>query len=578
MERILGDEKMSELKYNIDYEDSYKSKYEDNILTIKIKDRVMHIKKGTSLYKIVRENFHDVKSVILAKVNGEYFELTDTLEREGNFETVGLENSIGNKTYERTLQFVLIKSVYDVFKNSEVIVEHSVGKAIYGEINKDIPLSEQDIVKIKNRMIEIINMDIPIKKIKLAKQRALNIFTSYKMQDKVKLLKHIDAEYVNLYELDGRYDYFYGPMAYSTGVLKLFDLIYYDRGFLLIYPDKKDPKVLPKIVEYKKLNRIFSETKKWHNILEVSDVGSLNDKVIGSNMPYLIRVAEALHEKKIAYIADMISNRDEVKVVLISGPSSSGKTTFSKRLAIQLGVNGYKPLPISLDDYFVDRKYTPRDENGNYDFESIYALDLGLFNKNLQMLMDGNEVELPTFNFKTGHREWVGRRVKLPPNGIILIEGIHGLNEMLTSSIPSENKFKIYISALTQLNLDNHNRIATTDVRIIRRIVRDYISRGYNGEDTLRMWPSIKKGEEKNIFIFQENADVMFNSTLVYELCVLKKYALHELKKIKKTSDVYCESVRLISFLNFFKSVDEDLVPDNSILREFIGGSCFYKY
>ncbi|WP_446899883.1 nucleoside kinase [Clostridium sp. LBM24168] len=540
--------------------------------------KVIDLKKGTNLYKIFKDNYDDSKLALLVKINGKYFEFTDSLNEGGIFEPIDLTDPVGSRTYERTLQFVLIKAVYDLFDDSEVIIEHSLGKAIYGEIKKTNPLSEKDIIKIKEKMKEIINKDIPINKVRVTKNRALEIFKKYNMIDKVKLLNHINTDCVNLYELNGLYDYFYSSMAYSTGVLQLFDLMYYDSGFLLIYPDKDNPEVLPQFVEYKKLNRIFIETKKWHNILEVSDVGSLNDKVINNDIVYMIRVAEALHEKKIAYIADMISERNSIKVVLIAGPSSSGKTTFSRRLAIQLGVNGYKPLTISLDDYFVERKYTPLDENGNYDFESIYALDLKLFNQNLQMLMEGKEVELPGFNFRSGHREWSGQKVILPQNGIILIEGIHGLNEILTSSILPRNKFKIYISALTQLNLDNHNRIATTDVRIIRRIVRDYISRGYNGEDTLKMWPSIKKGEEKNIFIFQENADVMFNSTLVYELCVLKKYALQELRKIKKTSDVYCEALRLISFLNFFKSVDEDFVPDNSILREFIGGSCFYKY
>ena len=274
----------------------------------------------------------------------------------------------------------------------------------------------------------------------------------------------------------------------------------------------------------------------------------------------------------------MISERKDVKIVLIAGPSSSGKTTFARRLGIQLRVNGLMPMPLGLDDYFVDREHTPKDENGEFDFESIYALDLELFNKNLQSILQGRETEIPSYNFKTGKREWNGNKIKLPKNGILIVEGIHGLNEILTSSIPKKNKFKIYISALTQLNLDNHNRIATTDVRIIRRIVRDYLSRGYGGEETLKMWPSIRRGEEKNIFVFQENADVMFNSTLVYELCVLKRFALDELNKIEHSSPVYYEALRLKSFLHFFKDVNTDFVPDNSILREFIGGSCFYKY
>ena len=289
-------------------------------------------------------------------------------------------------------------------------------------------------------------------------------------------------------------------------------------------------------------------------------------------------VSEALHEKKIAQIADMINERKETKVVLIAGPSSSGKTTFANRLSVQLRVNGHVPIPISLDDYFVDREHTPKDENGEYDFESVYSLDLELFNSNLSGLLKGEEVEIPSFNFKKGEREWVGHKLTLPSNGILLIEGIHGLNPILTSSILDKQKFKIYISALTQLNLDNHNRIATTDIRRVRRIVRDYLSRGYGAEETLKMWPSIRRGEERNIFVFQEEADVMFNSTLVYELCVLKRYALEELDKISPDSSVYLEASRLKSFLGFFKEIDKDYVPMNSILREFIGGSVFYKY
>lgn len=569
---------MEEIGFNFEVNNGI-SKNCNNKLKIKIENKVRYVKKGTNLYKIFKDNYEPQNiPVTLVKINGKYFEFTSPLEEDGDFEPVNITDNMGNRAYERTLQFVLIRAAYDIFKDKKLIIEHSLDKNIFGEIIKDTPLNEDEIIKIKNRMSEIIEKDIPINKIRVTKKKAIDIFIEYDMPDKVKLINNLSSPEVSLYELDGRYDYFYGPMAYSTGVLKLFNLIQYNSGFLLMLPNKNNPEALPKFLEYKKLTKIFNETKQWNNILGLSDVGSLNYKVQNNKIFYMIRIAEALHEKKIAYIADMISKRESTKVVLISGPTSSGKTTFSKRLAIQLGVNGHVPVPISLDDYFVDREHTPKDEDGNYDFESIYALDLKLFNKHLQMLMNGEEIELPSFNFKNGCREWNGKKRKLPENGIIIIEGIHGLNEVLTSSIPKENKFKIYISALTQLNLDNHNRIATTDVRIIRRIVRDYMSRGYSAEDTLRIWSSVKKGEEKNIFVFQENADVMFNSTLVYELCILKKYALKEINKISETSDVYFEALRLKSFLNFFKDVDEELVPDNSILREFIGGSCFYKY
>ena len=420
--------------------------------------------------------------------------------------------------------------------------------------------------------------NIKINKIIVPRTEAIRIFSDYKMIDKVKLLRSVNFQEVKLYEINGKYDYFYGTMAYSTGVLKLFDVMYYDEGFILRYPNESSPSLIPPFVEYKKLSKIFYETEKWGNILGVGDVGSLNEKVLDGEIIDIIRVSEALHEKKIAYIADMIKAKEDVKLILIAGPSSSGKTTFAKRLGIQLRVNGYIPQSISLDDYFLDREFTPKDENGNYDFETIKALDIELFNKTLEDLFKNETVEIPHFDFKTGKREWKGDMVKLPQNGILVVEGIHGLNEELTHYISKDNKFKIYISALTQLNLDNHNRIATTDVRILRRIVRDYLSRGYGGEETLKMWPSIKRGEEKNIFVFQEEADVMFNSTLVYELCILKKYALLELSKIDESSPVYYEALRLKSFLNFFKEVDTKYIPDNSILREFIGGSCFYEY
>ncbi|WP_163192004.1 nucleoside kinase [Clostridium thermarum] len=515
---------------------------------------------------------------ILGKVNNNYLELSSEVTESGTFEVVDIRNSIGMKAYVRTLQFILIKAVYDLFPNARISIEHTISKGLFGEIHKEPALDSEDIIKIKARMTEIINRNLPINKLYVNKEEAVMIFEGYGLSDKVRLLKHIDIQRLKLYELDGRYDYFYGFMADSTGIANIFDIIYYEPGFLLRFPTEANPNEIPPLVERKKLAKIFYETEQWGNILGVGDVGSLNDKVESGEIIDIIRVAEALHEKKIANIADMINDRKEVKVVLIAGPSSSGKTTFSKRLGIQLRVNGHIPIPISLDDYFVDREHTPLDEDGKPDFESLYALDLDLFNKHLVYLLEGKEIEIPTFNFKTGKREWNGQKLSLPKNGVLVIEGIHGLNDLLTSTVPAENKFKIYISALTQLNLDDHNRIATTDVRIIRRIVRDFLSRGYGGEQTLMMWPSIRRGEEKNIFVFQEESDVMFNSTLVYELCVLKKFAMEELSKIKNDSPVYYEACKLKSFLSFFKEVDTSLVPENSILREFIGGSCFYKY
>ena len=478
----------------------------------------------------------------------------------------------------RTLQFIFIKAVLDLYKDAIVTMEHSIGKWVFGEIHKKEPLTEQEVNNIKQEMQKLIDKNYPIKRIKVKREEAIKIFQNYGMTDKVKLLQQTGFKVVTLYELDGRYDYFYGPMWESTGVIKNFDVKFYNGGFILGYPTDENLMVVNKFVEQRKLTNIFRETEKWLNILGIGEVGSLNEKISNGELIDLIMISEALHEKKIAQISDMINEKKEIKAVFVAGPSSSGKTTFANRLAIQLKVNGLNPIPISLDNYFVNREDTPKDENGEYDFESIKSIDVKFFKEQMKELFEGKEVEIPIFNFLTGYREKSGIKVKMPKNGILIIEGIHGLNPILTSSLDENNIFKIYISALTQLNLDNHNRISTADVRRVRRIVRDSLSRGKNAEETLLMWPSIKKGEEKNIFVYQEEADIMFNSTLVYELCVLKKKALEELDKVNADSSVYDEVKRLKAFLGFFDEIDKGLVPENSILREFIGGSIFYKY
>lgn len=540
-------------------------------------NNIINVSKGTNFKELV-DKYNKNKDIILCELNGHYYELANEVPSSGNINMISANSEIGWKVYSRTLQFIFIKVALDLFPKAKITIEHSISKGIFGEIHKETPLTDDEITLIKNNIKELIDEDIPIKKTKVHKNKAIEIFDRYDMKDKVTLLKQVDLEEVYLYELKGRYDYFYGQMAYSTGIIKAFDLIRYEHGFILRNPKEDDINVLPEFKEQKSLAKIFYETEEWLRILGIGEVGSLNEKVINKELKDVILVSEALHEKKIANIADEIWRRDEVKLVLIAGPSSSGKTTFANRLGVQLRVNGLIPISISLDDYFLNRENTPKDEEGNYNFESIYALDLKLFNENLKKLFNGEEIETPSFNFRTGEREWNEHRISLPKNGVIIVEGIHGLNPILTSEIDSKNKFKIYISALTQLNLDNHNRIATTDVRKIRRIVRDYLSRGYGAEDTLNMWKSIKKGEKEYIFIYQEEADVMFNSTLVYELSVLKSYAIKELDKIKPGSPVYNEALRLKSFLNFFEEIDFNDVPENSILREFIGGSCFYKY
>lgn len=540
---------------------------------------IIEVGKNTKFIDIINSHYSSIKdSVILCRLNYEYYELNSEIKESGNLTLVQLNSEEGMNVYKRTLQFVFVKAAFDLFPQSKITIEHSISKCIFGEIHKKTILSKEEVEKIKERMIEIINSDLPIEKNSFTKKEAIELFDKEGMDDKVSLLKSMELDSIDLYKIGDRYDYFYGLMANYTGIIKTFDLKYYEPGFILRYPEREDLDNLPEFKEQKKLFNIFYETEKWLEILEVGDVGSLNKKIEDGKIRELVMVSEALHEKKIAYIADNITNKHGVKMVLIAGPSSSGKTTFSKRLSIQLRVNGFVPVPISLDDYFVNREDNPKDENGEYDFESILSLDLKTLNEHFIKLLNGEEVEIPSYNFKTGRREWHGNKLRLPKNGILIVEGIHALNPKLTEKVKEENKYKIYISALTQLNLDNHNRIHTTDVRKIRRIVRDYLSRGYGGEDTLKMWPSIKRGEKKNIFVYQEDCEDMFNSTLVYELSVLKPFALKELNKIKKDSPVYAEAYRLKSFLSFFKEIPMEYVPENSIFREFIGGSCFYDY
>ena len=538
-------------------------------------DKKVSVKEGTT-FKEVTDKFYNDDKIILCDLSGYAFELGDRIPFSGEIKLILANSRIGWKIYSRTLQFIFIKAALDVFPEAKIEIEHSISKGTFGEIKKDSPLSEEDISKIKEEMVSLINRNLEIKKLSVTKEKAISIFNDYKMWEKIKLLSQVDFKKVDLYELDGRYDYFYGQMAYSTGIIKAFDLFKYAHGFVLQNPTEEDINVLAPFIEKKSLANIFYETNQWNNIIGVGDVGSLNEKIDNGELRNIVLVSEALHEKKIANIADSIKNRDNTKIVLIAGPSSSGKTTFAERLGIQLRVNGLIPLKISLDDYFVDRENTPKDENGDLDFEALEAIDVKLFNKDLKELLDGNTIEIPVYNFRTGKREWIGNYLKIPKNGIVIIEGIHGLNPNLTKEIDNKLKYKIYISALTQLNIDKHNRISTTDVRKVRRIVRDYLSRGYGAEETLKMWPSIKRGERKNIFVYENEADVMFNSTLVYELCVLKKYALRELDKIKAGSEVYNEAERLKSFLSFFREIDFESVLENSILREFIGGSCFY--
>jgi len=472
----------------------------------------------------------------------------------------------------------MYKAVDDIFPESKLRICHSISKGIYCEIlNMDHPLSENDIDSVKQRMGKIINDDLPfIHKEGLAEE-VIKDFEEHGLIDKIHLLKSWGRNYISYYQLNDHYNTFYGCLVPSTGYLKVFDLVKYFDGMLLRVPKKSDPRVVEDIIVQNNLFEIFNENTQWSQILEVPGVSDLNSACSNGKSERLIKIAEALHEKKIAQIADNITSRMEhpVKVVLISGPSSSGKTTFAKRLAVQLMVNGKKPVNISIDNYFVNRDKTPLDENGDYDFESIDALDLELFNNNLLDLLNFRKVELPKFSFEKGERYYDGEFIECTPDNLIIIEGIHALNPKLTTLIPDDLKYKIYVSALTSLNLDNQNRISTTDNRLIRRIVRDYQYRHYSAKETISRWPSVGKGEELHIFPFQEKADIMFNSALIYELAMLKCYVEPILQEINPNEPEYAEASRLLQFLSYIKPLRSTEIPPTSILREFLGGSSF---
>jgi uridine kinase len=539
--------------------------------------------KGIKLINIAKDfQYQHELQILGAVVNNELKELWKEVTQDSKVEFIDRSSSYGNRFYSRSLAFLFIIAAKEVFGGGKVTVEHSISKGFYCEVHKgsgdSSPFNEEDVKKIEEKMHQLVRMELDFKKTKMENKTAEELFRKTGQYDKIALLKYREKKYVNVYSCYGYYDYFYGYMVPSTAYLKTFELRFYAPGLILRFPEKCNPKVIPEFVEQKKLFNIFREFEKWGSILEIQNVSHLNDAIVENRFNDLINVAEALHEKKIGQIADLIANsKDKKKLVLIAGPSSSGKTTFAQRLAVQLKVNGLKPTSISIDDYFKNREDTPIDEKGEYDFESVEAIDIETFNDVMTRLIKGELVEVPTYNFNKGKREWNGRKLKIDEDQIIIIEGIHGLNELLTQDIPKEKKFKVYISALTHLGVDNHNRIPTSDLRLIRRIVRDFQFRGTDALATIKRWDSVRRGEDTFIYPFQEEADVMFNSSLVYELCVLKKVALPQLLKIKNDVPEYIEAKRLVKFLNYFLSAEAEGIPHNSILQEFLGKSCFFK-
>ena len=512
--------------------------------------------------------------IVAAIIRNTLRDLHYRLDVDCEVEMVDTSTENGLRIYRRSASFLLIKACRDLFPQRTLMIKHTLSNGLYCEFLGETT-TDNEIEQIQEQMRKIVVRDLPINKYLIENEEARRIFAGQGQDDKVKLLRYRDKEAAHVYELDGFKEYFYGYMVYRTGILDKFKLLYLSPGMILRTPEKDDINLLKPYHEQKKLAIIHQEAKDWAEMLHVPHLAALNEIITKGDIDDIIRVNEALHEKKIAYIADSICNNPAIRLVLIAGPSSSGKTTFAQRLLIQLRVNGRRPVSVSLDNYFVDRSRTPLDENGDFDFEALQALDLDLFNEHLTRLINGEEVEIPVYNFKTGISENRGVKIKVPPGEPIIIEGIHGLNERLTWRIPAVNKFKIYISALTQLNVDYSNRIPTTDSRLIRRIIRDSRTRGYSALNTIKCWPSVRRGEEKNIFPFQENADVMFNSSLVYELSVLKLYVEPLLEAIGNEHPEHVEASRLLRFLSYFRVIPSTNIPANSILREFIGGSWF---
>ena len=548
-------------------------------MVIKVDGKSLEYENAVKLSDIAKDVYGDDNGKLLAKVNGKLKELWKKVSEDAEIVFYDINSSDGARTYERGMLFLFIKSVHDVYDKSEVTgvnCEYSLGNGIFCEIIGNVKVDDEFALKVRERMDELVSEDIMFEKRTVSTSEAIDKFLNNDLSDKEHLFRYRRGSTTNIYRLGNYHDYFYGYMPSTTGALKSFDLKTYDGGIVIALPNAgeglevKRPSWKPRELLYKTMK----EANSWGKRLGIANVGNLNDTISEGRINDVMLVNEALQEGKIGKIAENIAKQQK-KIVMIAGPSSSGKTTFSHRLSIELMVQGLKPHPIAADDYFKDREHTPKDENGEYDFECLEAIDVEQFNKDMTDLLAGKEVKMPSFTFKTGKREYKGKTLKLGDEDILVIEGIHGLNDKFSASLPKESKFKIYISALTQLNIDDHNRIHTTDLRLLRRMVRDARTRGSSAEDTLARWASVRRGEEKNIFPFQEGADEMFDSSLIYELAVLKQYAEPLLFGIPTDSPYYSEANRLLKFLDYFLTMPSDNVPKNSLVKEFIGGNCF---
>lgn len=534
--------------------------------------------KGTTLMDISRQFAQNFNSPIVAgMINNDIKDMSTKLDQDCNIECFDLTSEVGAKVYQNSLIFLMVLAARDLFPEGQVLVEHSLSKGIYCELSLNYPLTREDVKSLEARMQEIVQEDRPIVKRILPISEAIRLFEILGRNEKVQLLKDLNRETATIYFCGSGYDYVYSTMVPSTGYLKNFKLMYYPPGLILRFPLKEDPSRLPDFIEMPKLGRVFQEAKQWSKIVDCAYIGQLNEQVSRGKIEDVILMAEALHEKKIAEIADHIfANKNRLKLVMVAGPTSSGKTTFIQRLSVQLQVLGINTIKISIDDYFIDREKVPLVDD-QPDFESLDVVDIGLFNKHITLLMEGEEVELPRFDFPSGKQVPSGKKVQVNKRQLLIIEGLHGLNERLTKSIPRQHKTKIYISPLAPIGVDQHGRVPSTDIRLIRRIVRDSQFRAYDALQTIRSWSSVRRGEEGNIFPLTEEADIMFNSALIYELAVLRTFAVPLLQKVGSENKEHGEARRLERLLNFFYPVTDAEIPLNSILREFIGKSCFFN-
>ena len=544
---------------------------------VKINGTTKEYPEGTTWMEVAGEHQKEYEyDILLVRVNGKLQELHKQV-KDCELSFVTAKDKPGMSAYQRSASLMMLKAFYSVAGAGNVeklMIDFSIGRGFFVEARGNFVLDQEFLDAVKAKMREYVERKIPIMKRSVSTDDAIELFEKLGMYDKARLFRYRMVSRVNIYSIDGFEDYYYGYMVQNTGYIKHFDLIPYHYGFVMVMPDRKTPDVLHRFTPSDKLFATLSESTEWGRRMDLETVGALNDRIAKGDMSHLILIQEALQEKKIAEIAAQIAARKNARFVMIAGPSSSGKTTFSHRLSVQLEAIGLKPHPIAVDNYFVNRVDSPRDEHGNYNYEILECLDVELFNRDMTGLLEGKRVELPYYNFKKGVREYKGNFLQLGEGDILVIEGIHCLNDRLSYTLPADSKFKIYISALTQLNIDEHNRIPTTDGRLLRRMVRDARTRGSSAQETIRMWPSVRRGEEENIFPFQEEADAMFNSALVYELAVLKQYAQPLLFAIPKDSEEWLEAKRLLKFLDYFIGVSSEDIPKNSILREFIGGSC----